>query len=82
MCYFAPTIVSSSYFFSLQTDMEKMEANQEKLLSQVTSLRQRVKTMSAQNERLELMMKRLLKESGVHDFDADEYHDEDPLAIT
>ena len=62
--------------------MEKLEANQEKLLTQVTSLRQRVKTMSAQNGRLEAMLKRLLQESGVHDFDADEYHDEDALAIT
>ena len=62
--------------------MEKLESNQEKLLSQVTSLRQRVKTMSAQNERLEAMMRRLLRESGIHDFDADEYLDEDNLAIT
>ena len=48
-----------------------MQENQEKMLKQMTTMRQRIKAMGQQNERLEGMLRQLMRAQGV------EYAEED-----
>ena len=60
----------------MQEDIEIVQENQEKMMKQMTTMRQRIKAMTQQNERLEAMMLQLMKAQGV-EFTEEDVNEED-----
>ena len=60
----------------VQTDMEQVHENQERMASQLHTLRQRVKLLNQQNQRIEGMLQALMTAQDLHVSEEDHHEDE------
>ena len=59
-----------------QTEIEVMHENQENILKQMQTMRQRMKTMTQHNERLEAMLFQLMRAQGVEFVEEDDLEED------
>ena len=56
--------------------MERITDNQEKMMAQITNMRQRMKAMDHQNQRVESMLLQIMKAQNIEYIEEDEQEEE------